>query len=122
MREIEFRAWDIERKVFIGYKYPYNWRFYDPGEYFDSEERISLTWISDMDKSNNFILEQYTGLKDKHGTKIFEGDICYVTHPNGEHRTKGEVYFDEGAYWIENCYIVDYDEYEVIGNIHEDKK
>ena len=52
MREIKFRYWDRSRKTMV---YDIN-----PGV---------------ADESDRFIVMQYTGLKDKHGKEIYEGDI-----------------------------------------------
>ena len=113
MREILFRAWDGKRYSIGNPKYfddSVNFRFH----HFDI----------DCEKP---ILEQFTGLTDKNGNKIFEGDVLSYEDVAGVKDGIGNVLFGlfYGA-WI--VFVDDYEENhlsdvayscEVIGNIHD---
>ena len=118
-----FRAWDKEDKKMIFDIYPAT-NGNVAGEY---NGRFCLRLPSDR-----IILEQYSGVNDKFGTLIFEGDI--VKYESG---TKAEVIFKEGCFMAYDGYAISSNEaylkicpeynpidgYEfyiqVIGNIHE---
>ena len=75
-------------------------------------------------------ISQYTGLTDKNGKKIFEGDIVKaqddVYGSPFYYGIVGKVVYNETAFFIETANIIDsqylFNEcavYEVIGNIHD---
>ncbi len=131
MREIKFRAWDnVENKMY--YTGEEDSIFFA----FDSNG-IAATKLSDepleeCDSLEHLIYMQYTGLKDKNGKEIYEGDIIeggYLNPLTSEFLSrKYVVEYDKGSFkgklightpygdtWLQ------FIEGEVIGNIYEDK-
>lgn len=120
MRPIEFRTWDKELKHFnfSGFYF----LFKPLTLWYDSEDGPI-----EMNK-NDFEINQFTGLLDKNGKKIFEGDIIQMDYKD----YKAEVVFWERPpefgfkplnedKWIEDWNITDdHCRVEVIGNIYQD--
>lgn len=110
MREIKFRAWDKENKKLI------SWR--DICSYYNLLSMLDPV-ARDYDR---YEVMQYTGLHDKNGKEIYEGDILQWQEANKDHSGYWVVYdHTDFKLWNGKYHktIIDPTWYEVIGNIYE---
>jgi len=125
MREIKFRVWDkIHNRMF-----PVScMALFNEGKvnvYIDGEQRISD--INNTLFSHDLELMQFTGLFDKNGKEIWEGDIIECWHEGDFNATRQTCYVSYGdGFWqldfgSQTFPFGDekFSEFEVIGNIYE---
>ena len=110
MREIKFRAWDrirmynVEKLVIGDVSYP------------DEVEGYNI-WGEDK---SSMILMQYTGLKDKNGKEIYEGDIVLYPTTESEYVDVGVGNVKVAEQQINNFYPIEFFEGEFGMNVKQD--
>ena len=114
MRELKFRVWNNRYNEFIRPDY---WLI---GFCYPLDGRIAALTTSGK-PMEDCIIEQYTGLKDKNGKEIYEGDIVDY---NDDGDCIGYVVYNAPSYEIMEktgftCWLKGSPHQRVIGNIHE---
>jgi uncharacterized phage protein (TIGR01671 family) len=125
MREIKFRLWDGQHLQPVG-----SITFHTDGSYHVNDEfPVNDIEMNERFGGNKYHLMQFTGLHDKNGNDIYEGDIIRcphrVTHPKEGgvltqyERTDLIEWDDNEGGFGRNQYEMNEYSFQVIGNIYE---
>jgi uncharacterized phage protein (TIGR01671 family) len=135
-RLIKFRVWDVQQNKFLTSYADKGIMFYhEQGkDWHEKQVRdiVPVSWFLQDHNNNlkNYIVTEYTGLKDSKDVPIYEGDIVKFSRLFEKERQikelKSFVRFDEGQFGFDligfnNTFYTLSDErgIEVIGNIFE---
>jgi uncharacterized phage protein (TIGR01671 family) len=106
-RQIKFRVW-----CKVQNKFEYDWQKVISSSYNYRDEK----YPNGIDVTNDELLavQQFTGLTDKNGEEIYEGDVVKTNC------LKGEVVFRSGSWLFNGHPLINYEESLVIvGNVLE---
>jgi uncharacterized phage protein (TIGR01671 family) len=119
-RTIKFRAWDKKEKILVnvdGIDFPTQKITYSHPTKTHGVDNDAVIIREDF---INIIVEQWTGLFDKNGKEIYEGDICWF-----EDSYSAVIEYDQGCFYVDvysdfdPIYRMLNNKIEVIGNIHD---
>lgn len=108
-REIKFRIWDSVHNKIIYLKDMVSFEYdngFDVYELYFEENNLKCRGYDDFDddfggaivNETDLPIMEYTGLKDKNGVEVYEGDLIEYKDSTGKHIE--EVKFDKGCFYV----------------------
>jgi len=102
-------------------------RVFKDGKMYGHTEAVRLLYNKTvLLEDEEFIIMLFTGLKDKNGKEIYEGDIIEFKKSGAHETTVVKIVFSEGRYLGRHdgdpdkfYYDIHYSNKKIIGNIHE---
>lgn len=134
MREIKFRAWDKVKEKWYKNVLSLSDGMFLIEDINGYKEVVSIPSFINDRAPNEFAIMQFTGLKDKNGKEIYEGDaVRYKYNPTEEWNENcvGDINWKGTGFCFVNRWLVSLpgayvsedkplvEEFEVIGNIYE---
>lgn len=124
-RTLKFRAWDTLAK-----------RFTYPDQGYQGHYGLDLNGrfqnLQNGSGGDEYIVQQFTGLKDSTGVEVWEGDILVEKHDGGEEEAYiGVVAFVAGAFMLDGDTLYNYvfshspdilEDFTVEGNVFENSE
>lgn len=141
-REIKFRVWDVEAAKMLAWDDIWYSIVNVPSDWVGG----GIPWVPFLTAlcmkapASKYMVEQFTGLLDKNGREIYEGDIVSVLVSERDHifRFNAEVWWDDGAWcfgrlknlegreyghrWHGTFHFMTSEETWIVGNIHENQE
>ncbi len=105
MREIKFRSWDKTDKKMTTTEFIMDSNGGRPAKNVEEWGRV-------------FVLMQYTGLKDKNGKEVYEGDIVMYKHEDDTVLFHAVTWLNAGEFSLEELWAGGVD-WHIVGSIYE---